>query len=141
MQVAQMGKTAFLNSATAEDTSSQALADVAEPEREAGSPAKSAGSQRRNNARGKRLDPPDANISTPSAKGIGSQARDSRAAQKSDNSSGDDNDTHRRDVKQVIADFEMVGEAYCQGFKFIHYHVGERDSRAHGADGNRAGCK
>jgi len=35
----------------------------------------------------------------------------------------DDNDTHRRGVKQVIADFEMVGEAYRQSF--IHYHAGE----------------
>jgi len=73
------------------------------------------------------------------AKETSSQARGSRAAEKSDNSSEDDNETHRRGVKNVIADFEMVGEAYRQGF--IHYYKPHwRDSRAHGADGNRAGC-
>ena len=54
----------------------------------------------------KLLDPSDAGVSTLSAKVTGSQARGSRAAEKSDNSSEDDNDTHRRGVKQVIADFE-----------------------------------
>ena len=69
-------------------------------------------------------DPSNAGVSTPSAKGTSSQARGSRAAEKSDNSSEDDKkDTHRRGVKQVIADFEMVGEAYREGF--IHYHAGE----------------
>jgi len=62
-------------------------------------------------------------VSTLSAKGTSSQAQGSRAAEKCDNSIEDDNDTHRRGVKQVIADFEMVGEAYRQGF--IHYHTGE----------------
>jgi len=81
------------------------------------------GSQRRSSARGKLSDPSDANISTPSAKGTGSQARGSQAAEKFDNSRKDDNDAHRRGIKQVIANFEMVGEAYCQGC--IHYHVGE----------------
>jgi len=113
----------FLNSVTAEDTRSQAPADVTEGGREAGSPAKSAGSQGCSSAGGKLLDPSDANISTLSAKGTGSQARDSWAAEKSENSSEDDNDTHRRGVKQVRADLEMVGEAYRQGF--IHYHAGE----------------
>ena len=120
----QMGRTAFLTSGTAEYTRSQASADVAEGGHEAGSPAKSVGSQARGSARGKSLDPSDANISTPSAKGTGSQARGARAAKKSDSSSEDDNDTHRRGFKQVIADFEMVGEAYRQGF--IHYHVGDK---------------
>jgi len=68
-------------------------------------------------------DPSDQNICTPSAKGTVSQARGSRAAEKTDNSKEDDNETHRRGVKQVIADFEMVGEAYHQGF--IHYHAAE----------------
>jgi len=120
VQVAQRGSPTFLNhSVTAEDTRSQAPADVAEGERAAVSPAKSAGSQGRSSAGGKLLDPSDAGVSTPSAKGTGSQARGSRAADKSDNSSEDDNDTHRRDVKQVTADFEMVRQG------FIHYHAGE----------------
>ena len=67
-------------------------------------------------------DPSDANICTPSAKGTVSHARGSRAAEKTDNSKEDDNDTHRRGVKQVIADFGMV-EVYRQGF--IHYHAAE----------------
>jgi len=123
VQVAQGGSTAFFKSVTAEDTRSQAPADVAEGERAAGSPAKSTGSQGRSSAGGKLSDPSDAGVSTPSAKGTCSQARGSRAAEKFDNNSEDDNDTHRRGVKQVIADFEMMGEAYCQGF--IHYHAGE----------------
>jgi len=123
VQVAQRGRTAFLNSVTAEDTRSQAPADVAEGERAAGFPAKSEASQGRTSAGGQLSDPSDANICTPSGKGTVSQARGSRAAEKTDNSNGDDNDTHRRGVKQVIADFEMVGEAYRQGF--IHYHAGE----------------
>jgi len=123
VQVVQRVTTAFLNSVTAEDTRSQAPADVAEEECEAGSPVKSAGSQGCSSAGGKLTDPSDTNTSTPSAKGTGSQARGSRAAEKSDNSSEDDNDTHRRGVKQVIADFEIVGEAYHQAF--IHYHAGE----------------
>jgi len=68
-------------------------------------------------------DPSNAGVCTLSTKGTSSQARGSRAAEKCDNSSEDDNDAHRRGVKQVIADFEMVGEAYRQGF--IHYHAGE----------------
>jgi hypothetical protein len=123
VQVVHRGTTAFLKSVTAEDTRSQAPADVAEEEREAGSPAKSAGTRRRSSAGSKLSDPSDAGVSTPSAKGTSSQARGSRAAEKSDNSSEDDNDTHRRGVTQVMADFEMVGEAYRQGF--IHYHAGE----------------
>jgi len=143
VQVVQRGTTAFLNSVTAEDTRSQAPADIAEGERAAGSPAKSAGSQGRSSAGGKLLrspaksagsqrrssaggelsNPSNAGVSTLSAKGTNSQARGSRAVEKCDNSSEDDNDTHRRGVKQVIADFEMVGEAYRQGF--IRYHAGE----------------
>jgi len=143
VQVAQRGSTAFLNSVTAEDTRLQAPADVAEEERAAGSPTKSAGCQGRSSAGGKLLgspamsagcerrssaggelsDPSNAGVSTLSAKGTSSQARGSRAVEKCDNSSEDDNDTHHRGLKQVIADFEMVGEAYRQGF--IHYHAGE----------------
>jgi len=62
VQVAQRGSTAFLNSVTAEDTCSQAPADVAEGERAARFPAKSAGSQGRTSAGGKLSDPSDANI-------------------------------------------------------------------------------
>jgi len=129
VQVAQRGSTAFLDSVIVEDTRSQAPADVAEGECAAGSPAKSAGSQGRSSARGKLLgspaksagsqrrssaggelsDPSNAGVTTLSAKGTSSQARGSRAVEKYDNSSEDDNDTHRRGVKQVIADFEMVG--------------------------------
>ena len=148
MHVARRGSTAFLNSVTAEDTHSQAPADVAQGERAAGSPAKSAGSQgrssaggklwgfpaksagsqrrssqRRSSAGGKLSDPSNTGVRTLSAKETSSQTRGSRAAEKSDKSSEDDNDTHRRGVKQVIVDFEMVGEAYRQGF--IHYHAGE----------------
>ena len=143
VQVVQRGPIAFLFSVTAEDTCSQAPADVAEGERAAGSaaksegsqgrssaggkllgsPAKSAGSQRRSSAGGELSDPSNAGVSTLSAKGTSSQARGSRAVEKCDNSSEDDNDTHHRGLKQVIADFEMVGEAYRQGF--IHYHAGE----------------
>ena len=136
MQVAQRGSTAFLNSVTAADTRSHALEDITEGERAAGSPTKSVDCQGCSSAGGKLLDPSNAGVSTPSANETSFQARGSRAAEKSDNSSEDDNDNHRRGVKQVIADFGMVGEVYRQGF--IHYHT---DSRAHGADGNRAGCK
>ena len=65
-------------------------------------------------------DPSDANICTPSAKGTFSHAPGSRASEKTDNSKEDDNDTHRRGIKQVIADFGMV-EVYHQGF--LHYHA------------------
>jgi len=123
VQLVQRGTTAFLFSVTAEDTRSQAPADVAEGEHEAGSPSKSAGNQRRSSSGGELSDPSNAGVSTLSARGTSSQAQGSRAAKKCDKSSKDDNDTHRRGVKQVIADFEMVGEAYRQGF--IHYHAGE----------------
>jgi len=72
VQVVQRGKTAFLFSVTAEDTRSQAPVDVAEGEREAGSPTKSAGNRRRSSAGGKLSDPSNASVSIPSAKGTSS---------------------------------------------------------------------
>jgi len=72
VQVARGGSTAFFKSVTAEDTRSQAPADVAEGECAAGSPAKSTGSQGRSSAGSKMSDPSDAGVSTPSAKGTGS---------------------------------------------------------------------
>jgi len=123
VQVARRGSTAFLNSVTAADTRSQALEDVTEGERAPGSLTKSVDSQGRSSAGGKLSDPSNAGIITLSAKETSFQARGSRAAEKCDNSCEDDNDTHRRAVKQVIVDFEMVGEAYRQGL--IHYHAGE----------------
>ena len=50
-------------------------------------------------------------------------AQGSWAVEKPDGSSEDDNDTHHRGVRQVMADFEMEAEAYCQGFN--RYHIGE----------------
>jgi len=95
VQVARSRSTAFLFSVTAEDTRSQAPAGVAEGEREAGSPTALAGNQRRSSAGGELSDPSNAGVSTLSAKGTSSQARGSRAAEKCDNSSEDDNDIHR----------------------------------------------
>jgi len=78
LQAEQSGGTVFLKPVTAEDTHSQASANVAEDEREVGSLAKLLGSQVRNSARGDLSDPSDADISTPSAKGTGSRAQDTR---------------------------------------------------------------
>jgi len=70
------------------------------------------------NARGELSDPSDADISTPSAKGTGSRAQDTRvqekqaqgsqAAEKPDGSNENDSDIHHRGIRQVMADFEIV---------------------------------
>ena len=60
-------------------------------------------------------DPSIAGVSTPSATETSFQARGSQSAEKSDNSSEEDNDTHSGGVRQVIAAFEIVGAVYHKG--------------------------
>ena len=72
VQVARRGSTAFLFAVTAENTRSQAPADVAEGEHEVGSPTALAGNQRRSSAGGELSDPSNASVSIPSAKGTSS---------------------------------------------------------------------
>jgi len=111
----------YIKSITAENTHSQAPADVVAEELDIRSTTKSVGRQMRSSASDDPSAPSGVNTST--VNGARSRAQSSRAPDKQASSDEEDDDTHCRGVKQVINDFKMVKEAYRQGFN--HYHIGE----------------
>jgi len=111
----------YIKSITAENTHSQAPADVVAEELDMRSTTKSVGRQMRSSASDDPSAPSGVNTST--VNGARSRAQSSRAPDKQASSDEEDDDTHCRGVKQVINDFKMVKEVYRQGFN--HYHIGE----------------